>query len=201
MPDPSSSIQPLCLQIRQPLPPQKMQLTYTSALGSVKGKNEGWNLVRTLGPKNAFMAWSSVPFRSQKVMPLSTAKPFDLMEDRRVGGVGRVVAVYLARESRCAPAAVVSPWCESVPARCACAAAGGRAAGGTAVRRERSCPECRAQDVREESSALRNCSSRSRPPALRQWNIPCRGTRSRSRSSCGSRDAPPRSGPPDAGQG
>ena len=41
MPQPSSSIQPLNLHLRQPLPPQKMQLTCMSALGSVKGKNDG----------------------------------------------------------------------------------------------------------------------------------------------------------------
>ena len=31
------------------------------------------------------MAWSSVPFRSQKVMPSSTAKPLDLVEHRASG--------------------------------------------------------------------------------------------------------------------
>ena len=41
MPQPSSSIQPLNLHLRQPLPPQKMQLTCMSALGSVNGKNDG----------------------------------------------------------------------------------------------------------------------------------------------------------------
>ena len=56
MPQPSSSIQPDCLHLRQPLPPQKMQLICTSALGSVKGKNEGKKRVFTLEPKNAFMA-------------------------------------------------------------------------------------------------------------------------------------------------
>ena len=38
MPQPSNSIHPECLHFRQPLPPQKMQLICTSALGSVNGK-------------------------------------------------------------------------------------------------------------------------------------------------------------------
>src|SRR3954453_13855180 len=75
MPQPSNSIQPLCLQVRQPLPPQNMQEIDTSALGSVNGKNDGWNRVFTCEPKNDFMAWSMVPFRSQKVMFVSTASP------------------------------------------------------------------------------------------------------------------------------
>ena len=62
MPQPSNSIHPLALQLRQgapsrvPLPPQKMQLIWTSALGSVKGKNDGWKRVFTLDPNSAFMA-------------------------------------------------------------------------------------------------------------------------------------------------
>jgi len=49
--------------------------TIISALGSVKGKNDGRKLVFTLDPNSAFMAWSSVPFRSQKVILVSTANP------------------------------------------------------------------------------------------------------------------------------
>src|ERR1700687_4368291 len=62
MPQPSSSIQPLALQLgqrppsRYPLPPQKIQLICTSALGSVKGKKDGENRVFTLDPNSAFMA-------------------------------------------------------------------------------------------------------------------------------------------------
>ena len=56
MPHPSNSIQPDCLHLRQPLPPQKMQLICTSAEGSVKGKNDGKKRVLTDDPKNAFMA-------------------------------------------------------------------------------------------------------------------------------------------------
>ena len=41
MPQPRISIQPLCLQKLQPLPPHTWQLTSTSQLGSVKGKKCG----------------------------------------------------------------------------------------------------------------------------------------------------------------
>src|SRR6185312_12970637 len=75
MPQPSSSIQPECLHLRQPLPPQKMQLICTSADGSVKGKKLGKKRVLTDEPKSAFMAWSSVPLRSEKVMLVSTQRP------------------------------------------------------------------------------------------------------------------------------
>ena len=81
MPQPRISIHPVCLQGRQgseprlPLPPQMKQDTIISALGSVKGKNDGRKLVFTLDPNSAFMAWSSVPFKSQKVMFVSTARP------------------------------------------------------------------------------------------------------------------------------
>ena len=56
MPQPRSSIQPECLHLRQPLPPQKMQEIWTSALGSVKGKKLGKKRVLTSEPKRAFMA-------------------------------------------------------------------------------------------------------------------------------------------------
>ena len=52
-----------------------MQLICTSALGSVKGKKLGKKRVFTLEPKSSFMAWSSVPFRSEKVMLVSTHRP------------------------------------------------------------------------------------------------------------------------------
>ena len=56
MPQPSSSIQPEYLHLRQPACPQKGQLICTSALGSVKGKKDGKKRVFTLEPKKAFMA-------------------------------------------------------------------------------------------------------------------------------------------------
>jgi hypothetical protein len=55
MPQPSSSIQPECLHLRQPLPPQKMQLIWTSALGSVKGKKLGKK--RVLTPSRRAPSW------------------------------------------------------------------------------------------------------------------------------------------------
>src|ERR1035441_8641864 len=75
MPQPSSSIHPEFLHLRQPLPPQKIQLICTSALGAVNGKNDGKNRVFTAEPNNAFMAWSSVPFKSLKVILVSTHSP------------------------------------------------------------------------------------------------------------------------------
>src|SRR5579863_5847225 len=55
IPQPSTSIHPVCLQGRHgalsgprlPPPPQMKQLTNTSALGSVKGKNDGRKCVFT----------------------------------------------------------------------------------------------------------------------------------------------------------
>src|SRR3984957_14342350 len=81
MPQPRISIHPVCLHGRQgslprfPLPPQMKQETNISALGSVKGKNDGRKCVFTDEPNSAFIAWSSVPFRSPKVMFVSTARP------------------------------------------------------------------------------------------------------------------------------
>ena len=75
MPQPITSIQPLSLQTRQPWPSQIMQLTATSPLGSVKGKKLGEKLVRIFSPKNFLAKKSSVPFRSAKVMSVSTARP------------------------------------------------------------------------------------------------------------------------------
>ena len=56
MPQPSSSIQPECLHLRQPLPPQKMQEICTSAEGSVNGKKLGKKRVFTAEPNSARMA-------------------------------------------------------------------------------------------------------------------------------------------------
>src|SRR5260370_42432386 len=83
MPQPRISIHPVCLHGRHgsfsvprlPLPPQMKHETNISALGSVNGKNDGRKLVLTLDPKNSFMAWSRVPFKSPNVMLVSTASP------------------------------------------------------------------------------------------------------------------------------
>src|SRR6202035_5318006 len=80
MPQPSISIHPVCLHGRHgalslprlPLPPHTKHDTNISALGSVKGKNDGRKLVFTSDPNSAFIARSSVPFKSPKVMLVST---------------------------------------------------------------------------------------------------------------------------------
>src|SRR5437763_5088336 len=74
MPEPPSSIHPLCLQMRHALPPQNGHDRYTSALGAVNGKNDGWKRVFTDEPNSALHMWSSVPFRSLNVMLVSTAR-------------------------------------------------------------------------------------------------------------------------------
>src|ERR1700694_4375175 len=74
MPQPRISLHPARCHGRHappppsPPPPQIKQLTNISALGSVNGKNDGRKCVFTLDPNSAFMAWSSVPVKSQKVM-------------------------------------------------------------------------------------------------------------------------------------
>ena len=50
MPEPRTSIQPVPLQMRQPLPWQFTQVRSTSALGSVKGKKLGRKRVVMSGP-------------------------------------------------------------------------------------------------------------------------------------------------------
>ena len=52
-----------------------MQLICTSALGSVNGKNDGKNRVFTAEPNSAYIAWSSGPIRSLKVIFVSTHNP------------------------------------------------------------------------------------------------------------------------------
>src|ERR1700679_1781139 len=75
IPHPSNSIHPECLHFLHPFPPQKIQEICTSALGSVNGKKLGKNHVFTADPKSAFIAWSSVPFKSLKVIFVSTQSP------------------------------------------------------------------------------------------------------------------------------
>ncbi len=52
IPDPITSIQPLCLHTRHPDRSQKMQDKSTSALGSVNGKKLGLKRVSVFSPKN-----------------------------------------------------------------------------------------------------------------------------------------------------
>ncbi len=98
MPQPSNSIHPGCLHFPQPLPPQKMQLICTSALGSVKGKKDG---------KEARLH-SRAEERLHRVVERSLqiaegdirihAQALDLVEDGRMRRIGRIVAVNLARD-------------------------------------------------------------------------------------------------------
>ena len=74
MPQPPSSIHPDCEHTRQPAPSQKMQLTASSADGSVYGKKSGRNRVRMRSSSKSRRAnVSIVPNRSARVMPRSTA--------------------------------------------------------------------------------------------------------------------------------
>src|SRR5439155_17386774 len=75
-------------------------------------------------------------------------------------------------ESESAAAASAFPWCESGQAKCAFAAAVARAGAWIPDSRGTACPAYRAPGDSEEKSALRNCSSRFRSPALRQRNNP-----------------------------
>ena len=96
MPQPSSSIQPEYLHLRQPDPPQKGQLICTSAQGSVKGKKDGKKRVRTLDPNKLL---HGVVERALEVGEGDVgvdAEAFQLVEDWRVSGVRGVVAVHLA---------------------------------------------------------------------------------------------------------
>ena len=74
-PAPRTSIQPVPLQSLQPLPPHWKQDTSTSTEGSVNGKYEGLNRVLVYSPKIFFTNTSSMPWRSQSVMPSSTTSP------------------------------------------------------------------------------------------------------------------------------
>ena len=97
MPEPRISSQPPCLQKRQPSPPHLKQSTSTSAEGSVNGKNDGRKRRRERAP-NICSAKSSQ--RGLEVGHRDVAidrEPLDLVEHRRVGGVGEVAAVHLAR--------------------------------------------------------------------------------------------------------
>ena len=62
-------------QTGQPEPPHKKHSMSISALGSVNGKCEALNLVRTASPNIRRAKSVNVPFRSPKVMLYPTAKP------------------------------------------------------------------------------------------------------------------------------
>ena len=98
MPQPPSSIHPICEQTRQPAPSQKMQLIASSADGSVNGKKSGRKRVRMRSsPKSA--AHERLD-RAEQVGEGDAAvdgERLDLVEHRRVAGVERLVAVGAAR--------------------------------------------------------------------------------------------------------
>ena len=184
MPQPSSSIHPDCLHLRQPLPPQKMQLICTSALGSVNGKNDGKNRVLTAEPNSAFMAWSSVPFRSLKVMFGIHAQPFDLVKDRRVRRVRGVVAVHLAgnHDAHRRRLLLHRPHLHRRSVRAQQQPVAQRPA--LLVGDHQRVLRVARRMARAENSCSRSCSSRSRPPAPRPPNSPARQTPEQSHSSC-----------------
>ena len=77
IPEPPISIQPEPPQVRQVslLPPQPGQVVSTSALGSVKGKNEGRNRTACLGPKSSRQSPVRLPLRWPKWIPSATSRP------------------------------------------------------------------------------------------------------------------------------
>src|SRR5213596_3556470 len=75
MPEPRISIQPVCLHVGQPVPPQIWHCTSISAEGSVKGKNDGRNRTRVSALKKRRAKVASVALKSTKLIPSSTARP------------------------------------------------------------------------------------------------------------------------------
>ena len=75
IPQPKISTQPVCLQMRQPLPSQIKQLISISALGSVKGKYDGRKRTLTSLPNISCTKKYRVCFRSAKLTLSSMYKP------------------------------------------------------------------------------------------------------------------------------
>ncbi len=75
MPQPAISSQPVCLQMRQPLPPQNTHDMSTSAEGSVKGKYEGRSRIARSRSKKACRKPCSTAFMLAKLMFSSTTRP------------------------------------------------------------------------------------------------------------------------------
>ena len=94
IPQPPSSIHPVCEHTRQPSPSQKTQLTASSADGSVYGKKSGRNRVRTRSSSNSAAPNASmVPNEVGERDAAVDGERLDLVEHRRVAGVERLVAV------------------------------------------------------------------------------------------------------------
>src|SRR5207245_9993279 len=75
MPEPRISIQPVCLHVGQPVPPQIWHCTSISAEGSVKGKNDGRKRTGVSAAKKRRAKVASVALKSTKLIPSSTASP------------------------------------------------------------------------------------------------------------------------------
>src|SRR5256885_13949871 len=77
MPDPRISIQPDCLHVGQPVPPQIWHCTSISAGGSVKGKNDGRNRTRVSAEKKRRAEGAGGGLKSKKLDPPPPARaPF-----------------------------------------------------------------------------------------------------------------------------
>ena len=110
-----------------PSPSQKMQLTASSADGSVYGKKSERNRVRIdSSSKSARTNVSMVPNRSASVMPRSTASASIWWNTGEWRGVERLVAVRAPGRDHVDRRLHASPWCGSAPATCACAASPAR---------------------------------------------------------------------------
>src|SRR2546429_8351447 len=75
MPEPRISIQPVCLHVGQPVPPQIWHCTSISAEGSVKGKNDGRNRTRVSVLKKRRAEAARVALKSTKPIPPSPGGP------------------------------------------------------------------------------------------------------------------------------
>ena len=97
IPQPPSSIHPVCEHTRQPSPPQKMQLTASSADGSVYGKKSERKRVRIDSSSNS--ARDERLDGAEEIGERDAAvdgERLDLVEHRRVPRVERLVAVRAA---------------------------------------------------------------------------------------------------------
>src|SRR2546427_6028725 len=85
MPEPRISIQPVCLHVGQPVPPQIWHCTSISAEGSVKGKNDGRNRTGVSAAKKRRGEGARGALKSTKLIPPSPAGP-PLLSNTRGGG-------------------------------------------------------------------------------------------------------------------
>src|SRR3989440_12166155 len=104
MPEPRISIQPVCLHVGQPVPPQIWHCTSISAEGSVKGKNDGRNRTRVSALKKRRAKGPSVGLKATKPVPPSPARASLWSNtggrDRSEGARGRAPAGGPPRKGR-----------------------------------------------------------------------------------------------------